>query len=45
MRKLLPLLVLPLLYTAMASAQNGTITGQVRDENGKPVPFATVQIK
>lgn len=45
MRKLLPLLAVLLLCTALASAQNRSITGQVKDENGKPVPFATVMVK
>lgn len=45
MRKLLSLLAVLMLCTALVSAQNRTITGQVRDENGKPVPFATVQVK
>jgi TonB-linked SusC/RagA family outer membrane protein len=45
MRKLLLLLAVPLLFTAMLSAQNRSITGQVRDENGKPVPFANVLVK
>jgi len=45
MRKLLSLLAVLLLFTALASAQSRAITGQVRDENGKPVPFATVQVK
>jgi TonB-linked SusC/RagA family outer membrane protein len=45
MRKLLSLIAMLVLFTALASAQNRTITGQVKDENGKPVPFATVQVK
>ncbi|MEO5945166.1 MAG: TonB-dependent receptor plug domain-containing protein, partial [Chitinophagaceae bacterium] len=45
MRKLLSLLAVLLLFMAIASAQNRSITGQVKDENGKPVPFATVQVK
>ncbi|MEO7983182.1 MAG: SusC/RagA family TonB-linked outer membrane protein [Bacteroidota bacterium] len=45
MRKLLSLLAVLMLCTALVSAQNRTITGQVKDENGKPVPFATVQVK
>ncbi len=45
MRKLLPLLAVLMLFTALASAQNRTISGQVRDESGKPIPFATVQVK
>ncbi len=34
-----------MLFAASVSAQSRTITGQVLDENGKPVPFATIQIK
>jgi len=45
MRKLLSLLAVLMLFTALAFAQSRAITGQVRDENGKPVPFATIQIK
>ncbi len=45
MRKLLPLLAVLLLFTALASAQTRTISGQVRDEGGKPVPFASVKVK
>ncbi len=45
MRKLLSLLAVLLLYVTIASAQNRTVTGRVLDENGKPVPFATVQIR
>lgn len=45
MRKLFTLLAVLLLYVATATAQSRTITGQVKDENGKPVPFATVQVK
>ncbi len=45
MRKLLPLLAVLLLCTALASAQNRSITGQVKDENGKPVPGASIKEK
>jgi len=45
MRKLLSLLAVLMFFATLVSAQNRTISGQVRDENGKPVPFATVQVK
>ncbi len=45
MRKLLSLLAVLLLFTTLVTAQNRVISGQVKDESGKPVPFATVQVK
>jgi len=45
MRKIVSLLAVLLLFTAMAYAQNRTVTGKVRDEKGDPIPFATVAIK
>ncbi|MCG2614004.1 SusC/RagA family TonB-linked outer membrane protein [Terrimonas sp. NA20] len=45
MRKLASLLVLLVLLTAAAFAQTRTITGQVKDETGSPIPFASVMIK
>lgn len=45
MRKLLSLLTVMILYAVSLSAQNRTVIGTVQDENGKPVPFATVQVK
>lgn len=45
MRKLFTLLAVGMLIAASAIAQSRPITGQVKDENGKPVPFATVQVK
>jgi hypothetical protein len=34
-----------MMLASLVSAQNRAISGQVKDENGKPVPFATVQVK
>lgn len=45
MRKLASLVALLLLFSAMAIAQTRTITGQVKDSKGDPVPFANVSIK
>lgn len=45
MRKLATLLVMLVLYHAAVWAQTRTISGQVLDEAGMPVPFATVMIK
>jgi TonB-linked SusC/RagA family outer membrane protein len=45
MRKLLPLLAVLLFFATTVSAQSRNISGQVLDENGKPVAFASVKIK
>jgi hypothetical protein len=45
MKKLLSLLAVLALFVAPAFAQNRTVTGQVMDEKGNPVPFATVKVK
>lgn len=45
MRKLLSLLAVLVLFTALASAQTRSITGRVLDEKSKPVPFATVKVR
>src|SRR3954468_7857265 len=45
MRKILSLLAVLVLYCALAFGQNRAISGQVRDENGSPIPFASVKIK
>lgn len=45
MRKLLPLLAACMLCAAISFAQTRTITGQVKDAKGDPVPFATIRIK
>jgi len=42
MRKLVSLLSVLLLFSALAYGQTRTITGTVRDANGNPVPFATI---
>lgn len=42
MRKILSLLSVLMLYSALALAQTRTVTGTVRDAQGNPVPFATV---
>jgi TonB-linked SusC/RagA family outer membrane protein len=44
MRKFTLLAVL-MVCTALAFAQSRSITGQILDENGTPVPFATIKIK
>jgi hypothetical protein len=46
MRKILSLLAVLVLLSVLATAQNARlITGQVKDEQGEPIPFATVTIK
>ncbi|HEY0731200.1 MAG TPA: carboxypeptidase-like regulatory domain-containing protein, partial [Chitinophagaceae bacterium] len=45
MRKFLTLLTVLMLYCALAFAQTRPVTGQVRDAEGNPVPFASVKIK
>src|SRR4030095_10208752 len=45
MKKLLSLLAVLALFITTALAQDRTITGQVLDEKGNPVPFATIKIK
>lgn len=45
MRKMLSLLAVLVLCTAMALGQNKTMTGQVKDTKGDPIPFATIKIK
>jgi len=34
-----------MLFSALAFAQNRTVTGKVVDDNGVPIPFATVTVK
>src|SRR4051812_5835699 len=45
MRKMLSLLAVLVLCTAMALGQTKTVTGQVKDTKGDPIPFATIKIK
>src|SRR4051812_27046915 len=45
MRKILSMLSMLLLVSALAFAQTRTVTGRVTDAQGKPVPFASVTIK
>lgn len=45
MRKILSLLAVLVLCSVFAFAQNRVITGQVKDDKGDPVPFASVTIK
>ncbi len=45
MRKILSLLAVLVLWSVLAFAQNRVITGQVKDDKGEPVPFASVTVK
>src|SRR6476646_3926442 len=45
MKKLLSLLAVLLAFVALATAQPLKFTGQVKDEKGNPVPYATVKVK
>ena len=45
MRKFLTLLTVLVFTSALALAQIKTITGRVTDQQGQPVPFATVRVK
>jgi TonB-dependent SusC/RagA subfamily outer membrane receptor len=45
MRKTLLFLHLMLLLSAVAFSQSRIVTGQVKDENGSPVPYATIALR
>ena len=45
MRKLVSAVSCMMLFAVLAMGQARTVTGQVKDEKGDPVPFATVKIK
>lgn len=45
MRKILSLLAVLVLWSVSVFAQNRVITGQVKDDKGDPIPFASVTIK
>ena len=45
MRKSASLLAMLMLFTVFAFSQTKTITGQVMDEKGQPIPFASVKVK
>ena len=44
MRKIVSVLTL-LLFTSVVAWSQGKISGTVKDQNGDPVPFATVNVK
>jgi TonB-linked SusC/RagA family outer membrane protein len=45
MKKVLSLLSVLMLFCALAYGQARTVTGRVTDEQGNPIPFASVKIK
>ena len=45
MRKIVSLIVTAILCSVIVFAQTRTISGKIKDETGKPVPFASVTIK
>lgn len=45
MRKIASLLAMLMLFNALVLAQTRTVTGQIKDSKGDPVPFANIIIK
>ncbi len=45
MRKIASLCAVLMLFNALVYAQTKTVTGQVRDSKGDPVPFANITVK
>ena len=45
MRKILSLMAVLVLCSVLAIAQNRNVSGQVRDDKGDPIPFASVTVK
>jgi TonB-linked SusC/RagA family outer membrane protein len=45
MRKIASLMAMLLLFSAVAFAQSRSVSGKVTDEQGNPIPFASVTIK
>src|SRR4051812_45988839 len=45
MRKLTLLLTVLLLHALLCLSQTRTITGQVKDAKGEPIPFASIKVK
>ena len=45
MRKILSLLLVGLLYSALSFGQTKVISGKITDKQGVPVPFVTVTVK
>ena len=45
MKKVLSLLSVLMLFYALAYGQARTVTGQVKDANGNPIPFASITVK
>src|SRR5688572_5619568 len=45
MRRIAPLIAMLMLFHALAFAQTRTVTGQVKDSKGDPVPFANITVK
>jgi len=45
MRKILLMVAMLFAFVAITSGQTRTVTGEVKDEQGNPIPFATVKVK